>query len=118
MIPKEKWVWFTQNIGAEHVLLAPHAKFSQTTAVGKYVINTVGEILSSLDYKPTPFFGVGLFYQTVVFCLNHPCRGPWDADYVKGPIKSKRYAEKKEAMEGHLNLCQIYANRSAMRGVK
>jgi hypothetical protein len=118
MIAKEKWIWFTQNLGLEHTALSSHAKFSQSTAVGKFVINTIGEISSSLDGKPTEYFGAGLHYQSIIFSLNHPPRGPWDADYVKGIILTKKYSTKREALDGHLNLCEIYAKRSSMRGIK
>lgn len=118
MVPENKWIWFTQPIGRDHVLLAPHAIFAQSTAVGKFVINTIGEVLSSLDGKPTPVFGEGKYYQSVVFYLNRAPRGPWDADYVKGPIRTVQYATKAQAANGHLDLCGVYSARSQIRGVK
>lgn len=118
MIPKDKWIWFTQSIGRDHVFLAPHATFAQSTAVGKYVINTIGDILSSLDGKPTEVFGDSKYFQSVVFYLNRTPRGPWDADYVKGPILTQQHSTKDDALKGHLILCQTYAARSDMRAIK
>jgi hypothetical protein len=118
VISRDQWIWSKQALGFEHVALAIHANFCETTTVGKYCINTIGNILSSLDYRPTAVFGPDLYFQTVVFHMKEKAAGPWDVDYNKGPIKTVKHLTKENAVEEHLKLCEVYSNRSYIRSIK
>lgn len=130
MISKDEWVWMPH---AGHLCVGQSCRFRLNTRVGKYLISTVGEYvpdsavrkihremrgrLTDLkgDAEEADYgfeeIGLGRKYETMVFKARkseHKCC-PWEIDGTAYELDMEGYNDPKEAYEGHLKLCEKYA---------
>lgn len=115
-IPIEQWVWQGH---AGHFIAASDCLFHMATAVGDFLISTVG------DYHPSykrSRNGLGEreligglsdhdFYETYVFRLTGKPMWCGCAEVESwGEIEGRRYATAPEATAGHMAMCHKYAD--------
>ena len=105
---KKNWKWFGD---AGHFCLASKCRFHLCTEVGKFLVSTVGDLHKNPeDENPEPLGIYDGFYETAVFpTLETRCScgcGMPDIDLQQ--IEMVRFNTRKEANEGHLQMCLKY----------
>lgn len=116
---KDKWIWMPHPA---HFCLAETCRFVLSTCVGNYIVSTVGECMEWNDPKkerPYTFGADGDRYETMVFPSVESGREccPFRIQ-VSEEAETMRYKEAKDAVSGHMSLCEKYAVMDAPSGKK
>ena len=137
MITKDKWVWMGH---AGHLIIANYCRFHLNTAIGDYIVSTVGEYVPPVpvmeifnemrklgippDVKGDMFelefikrngyeeIGANRKYETMVFKSK---KGeyeccPFEIDSGGSDVEMDGYNTAEDAMKGHYELCEKYAS--------
>ena len=108
MIPQSEWKWFGY---AMHFCASSSCRFRMGTLVGKHIISTVGDML--LDNKVVEV-GCDRKYETMVFEREYDCTcGCGLACHNGSELEMRGYNDAKSATQGHLEMCQKYAEKGA-----
>lgn len=106
---EKPWHWFG-NPG--HFIGGSECRFHLCTEIGEYLVSTVGEY-HPYPEKPMRTIGGGSkdFFETYVFrTTGQRCEcGCGMPDIELSEIEGIRYATRKEANDGHLEMCQRYS---------
>lgn len=113
---KADWVWMGH---AGHFCGANDCRFRLTTYVGDFIVSTVGEYTPKLfskndrDFQP---LGCGKddLYETLVFPAKKDDKGLCCPYIISSfiEIDGDRYKTPLEALEGHMNLCEKFSQKS------
>ena len=123
-INEKDWIWFGTHA---HFICGHWCRFHMATQVGKYLISTVGEYISPRNSGgselaetewwnknwPGEDVGGGCKYETMVFMAGKQCKAKecgCGLPELAGPeLESNRCMTRKQAMKGHMKLCNKYA---------
>lgn len=115
MIPESEWLWSGY---AEHFIGAADCRFSMATAIGEYVVSTVGEYFptSHKGDDPRPI-GAERTYETFVFKAGPTCGKcpfPHIADATE--IEAEPANDAAAAHANHMTMCRKYAKAGVLIG--
>lgn len=122
-IPRDEWEWYGS---AAHLIVGRYCRFHLATKVGPWLVSTVGEYVHPMHSAgseitertwleknwPGEDIGIDRKYETMVFRIGGECScgcglpvpEDWDGVGFAG------YNDAHAAREGHMVLCQEYAN--------
>lgn len=105
-IPPERWKWFGH---AAHLCVAQDCRFHMVTAIGRYVVSSVGDYRKGLE--PARQIGCERLYETHVFKRAQgscPC-GCGLPNLILSEIDSLPANDAKIATKNHMKMCKKYA---------
>lgn len=108
-IASENWKWLGH---AGHFIGSRECRFHLNTQVGNWLISTVGEWHPNPDKPKVPIGSFDMFYETMVFRLGRKachcgCGARDPVNWIEED--GTRYKTAAEATEGHLRMCNRYA---------
>ncbi len=131
MVPESEWRWFGL---AGHFICGRWCRFHLCTAVGEYLISTVGLFVHPrhsagredtesdwLSRNPDgEEIGRDRFYETMVFRCGKPCVAPGCncgmPEHDGGELDFEGYQTVRDATEGHRRMCEKWARAAANAG--
>ena len=115
----DKWVWMPH---AAHFICGPRCQFKLATYVGKYIVSTVGEMVTNHLDERTEFEEIGYKrkYETMVFraIRRDPKNGkccPWEIDVSK-EMDMQGYNDADAATDGHMAMCRKWSTTARKGG--
>lgn len=131
MVPESEWRWFGL---AGHFICGRWCRFHLCTAVGEYLISTVGLFVHprrSVSREDTESdwlsqnpngeeIGCNRFYETMVFRCGKPCDAPGCKcgmpQHDGAELDFEGYQTVQDATEGHRRMCEKWARAAANTG--
>lgn len=95
-----------------HFIGGFYCKFRLATYVGKYIVSTVGEMVSDVDSLDFKEIGLDRLYETMVFKARkskHKCC-PYEI-IVSDEMDSMGYNNVDSATKGHLKMCLKWSRK-------